>query len=137
MKAGLQPGKATKRNLEGVYMYPTTTSQHARSSSGYRVYSCFLRDGYFWSLVYECAFGKFLSQDKEFGKMAAGNGQIAAKLNTFHVVAIWVHCLHTIEMPDCGRTGLAVNAEFFDKEYEIVHDDSRYRESTTARAFRR
>ena len=120
MKAGLQPGPATKSSLQGIYMYPTTTSSLARSSSGYRVYSCFSHDGYFWSLVYECAFGKFLSH--AVGKMAAGNGQLAAKLGTFHVVAIWMHCLHTSEMPDCGRAGLTVNAEFFDHLYEIAHE---------------
>ena len=58
MQRGLRPGRATKSSLEGVYMYPTDDGTYARSSSGYRVYSTFFKDGLFWSVVYECRFGQ-------------------------------------------------------------------------------
>ena len=119
MHLGLQPGPATKSNLHGVYMFPTDSCSTARSSSGYRVYSCFFRDGYFWSVTFECAFGKFMSQ--WMGRMVAGNDQLAAKLGTFHVVKAWVHCLHYTEIEDCRRAHLTVNADIFDPDYEVTH----------------
>jgi hypothetical protein len=122
MQLCLQPGPATKSNLGGVYMYPATSLSHARSSSGYRVYSCFFNDCYFGSVVYECAFWKELSST--VGSMAAGNGQLAARPDTFHVVNVWVHCLHYTEMEDCGKAWLTVNADFFDTRYEVTHSTS-------------
>ena len=100
-------------------MYPTDSVSLAWSSSGYRVYSCFFEDGYFWSVVYECEFAKWMSQT--VGKMAAGSGQLAAKPGTFKVVAVWVHCVHIAEMEDCARSWLTCNCDFFDPRYEIVH----------------
>ena len=88
-------------------------------AQGYRVYSSFFADGYWWGLVYECAFGKYLSM--QVGAMSAGNGQMAAKDNTFHVMAAWLHCLHYTEFKDCTKAGLTVNADFFHPEYEITH----------------
>ena len=116
---GLQAGPATKSDLEGVYMYETDNLKKALSSSGYRVYSSFGHKAYFWSVVYECAFGKFLTHT--LGKMSAGNGQMAAKDGSFHVVALWFHCLHVSEMHDCVNSYLTVNADFFDPDYEIRH----------------
>jgi hypothetical protein len=37
--------------VRGVYMYPTTSLSHARSSSGYRVYSCLFNDCYSHNLT--------------------------------------------------------------------------------------
>ena len=115
--AWLVAGPATKAGLHGVYMYETDDLGKARSSSGYRVYSSFDHKAYFWSVVYECAYGKFHAST--VGKMSAGNGQQAAKEGTFHVVAVWFHCLHVSEMHDAARNGLTVKADFFDNRYEI------------------
>ena len=68
---------------------------------------------------WQCAFGKFLTNT--LGKMSAGNGQMAAKDGSFHIVALWFHCLHVSEMHDCGKSGLTVNADFFDPRYQIRH----------------
>ena len=119
LRLGLQAGPAKKSELKGVYMYETDNLKKALSSSGYRVYSSFGYKAYFWSVVYECAFGKFLTT--RLGKMSAGNGQMAAKDGSFHVVALWFHCLHVSEMHDCVNSHLTVNADFFDPDYEIRH----------------
>ena len=108
MQEGLRPGPDITLSLEGVYMYPTDDGRHARSSSGYRVYSDFF-NGLFWSVVYECRFGKFLS--RTLGKMSAGNGQIAAKLGSYQMVAAWFHVVHISEMPDCDKARLTMNAD--------------------------
>ena len=111
LEHGLVAGPATKAGLHGVYMYETDDLGKARSSSGYRVYSSFDHKAYFWSVVYECAYyGKFHAS--RVGKMSAGNGQQAAKEGTFHVVAVWFHCLHVSEMHDAARAGLTANADF-------------------------
>ena len=90
-------------------MYPTDDGRHARSSSGCRVYSTFFNDGLFWSVVYECRFGKFMS--RTLGRMSAGNGQIAAKPGSYHIVAAWFHAVHISEMPDCDKARLTINAD--------------------------
>ena len=56
--------------------------------------------------------------------MSAGSGQQAAKEGTFHVVAVWLHCLHVTEMWDCVEKGLVVNADFFDARYESSRTES-------------
>ena len=119
LEHGLVAGPATKAGLHGVYMYETDDLGKARSSSGYRVYSSFDHKAYFWSVVYECAYGKFHAST--VGRMSAGNGQQAAKEGTFHVVAVWFHCLHVSEMHDAARNGLTVKADFFDQLYEMRH----------------
>ena len=68
-------------------------------------------------MVYECAYGKFHAST--VGRMSAGNGQQAAKEGTFHVVAVWFHCLHNSEMHDAARNGLTVKADFFNNSYEM------------------
>ena len=87
MQEGLRTDSDTKSSLVGVYMYPTDDGRHARASSGYRVYSTFFNDGLFWSVVYECRFGKFMS--RTLGRMSAGNGQIAAKPDCHHIGIRW------------------------------------------------
>ena len=119
MHEGLRPGPDTKSSLDGVYMYPTYDGRHARSSSGYRVYSTFFNDGLFWSVVYECRFGKFMS--RTLGRMSAGNGQIAAKPGSYHIVAAWFHVVHISEMPDCEKARLTINADVWNPAYEIVN----------------
>ncbi len=119
LEHGLVAGPDAKAGLHGVYMYETDDLGKARSSSGYRVYSSFGHKAHFWSVVYECAYGKYHSWT--VGKMSAGNGQQAAKEGTFHVVAVWFHCLHLSEMHDAARAGLTVNADFFDPLYEMMH----------------
>ena len=69
---------------------------------------------------------KFLSRYQSYhgatmGAMSAGNGQMAAKDGSFHVVAVWFHCLHVSEMLDCARNWLTVHADFFLPDYEIEH----------------
>ena len=82
------------------------------------LHSTIFVSAYFWSVVYECAYyGKFHAS--RVGKMSAGNGQQAAKEGTFHVVAVWFHCLHVSEMHDAARKGLTVKADFFDNSYEM------------------
>ena len=100
-------------------MYPTDDESYARSSSGYRVYSTFFKDGLFWSVVYECRFGKFLSTT--LGKMSAGNGQIEARTGSCHMVAAWFHMVHISEMPDCEKARLTINADILNSAYEIVN----------------
>ena len=119
MQEGLRPGSDTKSSLVGVYMYPTDDGRHARASSGYRVYSTFFNDGLFWSVVYECRFGKFLSTTQ--GKMSAGNCQIAARKGSCHMVAAWFHVVHISEMPDCEKARLTINADTWNPAYEIVN----------------
>jgi hypothetical protein len=44
--------------------------------------------------------------------------------DTFHVVNVWVHCLHYTEMEDCVKAQLTVNADFWDPRYEVRHSTS-------------
>ncbi len=107
--------------MDPFYMYKMDELAGARSSSGYRAYSCFFKDGYFWSVAYECAFGKFMSQ--RLGEMSAGNGQLAARIGTFHIFKIWLHCLHYSELEDCSKKVLTTNCDCFLPEYEIDLSD--------------
>ena len=122
---GLVPGPAAKSSLHGLYMCASHDESDkaersaARSSSGYRVYSSLGGKDYFWSVIHELAFGKFLTYS--MGKMMAGNGPIAAKEGNYHVVRVWFHCLRMPEMLDCAQNGLTVSADFFHPDYEITH----------------
>ena len=121
MEMGLNPGPATKAGLHGVYTYDTSSATYAISSSGYKVYSSFNESSYFWGAQYEIAFDK--QKTHTLGKRMAGAGQIAARPGAFHMMAIWLHCLHLDGMGAWAQQGLHLGVDFFDENalYGIWH----------------
>ena len=55
------------------------------------------------------------------GKMSAGNGQIAARTGSYHIVAAWFHVVHISKMPDCEKSRLTINADIWHPTHEIVY----------------
>jgi len=102
-------------------MYDTSCVSNAMSSSGYKVYSSFGHSSYFWGVQHEIAWDK--DKCHTMGKMMAGGGQIAAKIGSFHVMAIWLHAIHVDEMQAWCDQGFFLGCDFFQDniDYEISH----------------
>ena len=93
---GLRPSPGRGGHI-GVYCMPMHGNLvQAVASSGYAVYSGLGKDGYYWTTKYELAVGHFMSNQPDIGKMSEGN-QWVAKEKTYHVMAVWFHCLHRSE----------------------------------------
>ena len=118
---GLKPGKyATKSGYHGVFLYATKSHALAKKSSWYCVYSNVLDDGWFWTVRYEVAFGKFLSAS--LGKMSVGANQQAAREGSYHLMKIWLHALHQSELDLYGKDPRCLGASFdsFLPRYEVI-----------------
>ena len=116
LESGLQCGPWDVKKKRGIFSYKPNGLARAKASSGYRIYSDLLHNGYFWGVALEVAFPSDVAHRR--GSITAGQQTVTPEDETY-ITGAWFHCVHVADHCQANTCHMWCSCEDWEPEYEM------------------